>query len=100
MKDNRDTLKVLRSLDKKPNTTQRELASNLGYSIGKLNYCLKKLQGKGYIKIKNFQKNPNKINYMYLLTPKGITEKAKLTVNYMKSIANEYDELKKDLKRK
>ena len=54
MKDNRDTLKVLRSIDKKPNTTQRELASNLGYSIGKLNYCLSALKSKGFVKVNNF----------------------------------------------
>tara|TARA_B110000971_G_C19745059_1_gene379335 strand:- start:43 stop:339 length:297 start_codon:yes stop_codon:yes gene_type:complete len=98
MKDTKETLSVLRKIEKNSKATQREMASELGYSIGKLNYCIKKLQNKGLIKINNFKKNPNKINYIYLLTPKGASEKAKLTINYMKSIAAEYDDLKKDLK--
>ena len=100
MKNTRETLSVLRKIEKNSNATQREMATDLGYSIGKLNYCIKKLQIKGLIKINNFKKNPNKLNYIYVLTPKGVSEKAKLTINYMKRIALEYDELKKDLKTK
>tara|TARA_B100000780_G_C20787240_1_gene312638 strand:- start:89 stop:391 length:303 start_codon:yes stop_codon:yes gene_type:complete len=100
MKNTRETLSVLRKIEKNSNATQREMATDLGYSIGKLNYCIKKLQIKGLIKINNFKKNPNKLNYIYVLTPKGVSEKAKLTINYMKRIALEYDELKKDLKKK
>ena len=74
------------------------MAKELGYSIGKLNYCLKKLQNKGLIKIKNFKQNPNKLKYAYLLTPKGIAEKTKQKINYMKVVSKEYDELRKDLK--
>ena len=76
------------------------MAGELGFSLGKLNYCLKALKNKGLIKIRNFQKNPNKINYLYVLTPKGISEKTRLTINFMERKFNEYEELKKELKRK
>ena len=96
-KDNQDHFEILRKLQKKPNSTQRELASSLGFSLGKLNYCLKALQDKGFVKIKNFNKNPNKFNYLYLLTPRGISAKTQLTVNFMKKKMKEYDELKREL---
>ena len=97
MKENSDHFDVLRKIQKKPESTQRELAEELGFSLGKLNYCLKALHAKGLIKMQNFKKNPKKINYIYVLTPKGITEKTKLTINFMKRKMNEYDELKKEL---
>ncbi len=97
MENNQDHFDVLRKIQKKPNSTQRELALELGFSLGKLNYCLKALQKKGLVKIENFKKNPNKINYFYVLTPAGIAEKTKLTVNFMKRKMKEYDELKKEL---
>ena len=96
-KDSEDHFKVLRSIQKHPKSSQRMLAKDLGFSLGKLNYCIKALQQKGLVKIKNFQKNPNKINYLYVITPKGISEKAKLTLNFMKRKMKEYDELKKEL---
>ena len=99
MKDNKDHFEVLRKKIK-PETTQRELADELGFSLGKLNYCLKALRAKGLIKIENFRKNPNKINYIYVLTPKGIAEKTKLTINFMKRKMKEYDELKSEMKGK
>ena len=95
-----DQLDILRKVEKKPNSTQRELAKELGFSLGKFNYCIKALQQKGFIKIKNFKQNPNKINYLYVLTPQGIAEKTKLTLNFMKRKIREYDELKKELKGK
>ena len=98
MDDNQDHFNVMREIQKHPKTSQRDLAQNLGFSLGKLNYCLKALQQKGLIKMKNFEKNPNKLNYIYVLTPKGISEKAKLTINFMKRKMKEYDELKKELK--
>ena len=67
--------------------------------MGKLNYCIKALRAKGLIKIENFKKNPKKLNYIYILTPKGITEKSKLTINFMKRKMREYDELKSELER-
>ena len=73
------------------------MADELGFSLGKLNYCLKALRAKGLIKIENFKKNPNKINYIYVLTPKGIAEKTKLTINFMKRKMKEYEELKKEI---
>ena len=97
MNDNQDHFNVLRKIDKNPKTTQRELAKKLGFSLGKLNYCLQSLKEKGLVKIENFRKNPNKINYFYVLTPKGITAKTKLTINFMKSKMKEYDELKDEL---
>ena len=99
MKDNQDQFEVLRKIQKKPNSTQRELAEELGFSLGKLNYCLKALKVKGFVKINNFKKNPNKINYLYVLTPKGISEKTKLTISFMKRKMREDDELKSELKK-
>jgi len=99
MDDNQDHFNVLRKINSKPQSTQRELAEALGFSLGKLNYCLKSLKEKGLIKMGNFEKNPNKINYIYVLTPRGISEKAKLTLNFMKRKMKEYDELKKEMKK-
>ena len=100
MKNQEDNFDILRKIQQKPESTQRELAEELGFSLGKLNYCLKALQSKGLVKIENFKKNPNKINYFYVLTPKGIAQNTKLTLNYMKRKMKEYDELKKELKGK
>ena len=100
MNDNQDHFNVLRKIQNKPESTQRELAEELGFSLGKLNYCLKALKAKGLIKINNFKHNPNKINYIYVLTPKGISEKTQLTLNFMKRKMEEYDELKKEIKKK
>ena len=100
MNDNNDHFEVLRKIQKKPETTQRELAEELGFSLGKLNYCMKALQQKGLIKIKNFKKNPKKINYLYVLTPKGIEHKLNLTLKFMKKKMQEYDELKKEINKR
>lgn len=94
-----DNFEVLRKIYKKPDASQREMAEELGFSLGKLNYCLKELKNKGLIKINNFHKNPNKILYAYILTPKGITAKTKLTVAFMKRKMKEYDELKKEIEK-
>ena len=99
MDDNQDHFNVLRKINSKPQSSQRELAEELGFSLGKLNYCLKALKKKGLIKMTNFGKNPNKLNYIYVLTPRGITEKTKLTINFMKRKMQEYDELKKEIKK-
>ena len=100
MKENQDYLNLLRKIKKKPNFSQRELANELGFSLGKLNYCLNSLRLKGLVKINNFKNNKNKINYIYILTPKGISKKAKLTINFMKRKMKEYEELKKELDNK
>ncbi len=98
MDENKDHFEVLRKIQKKPESTQRELAEELGFSLGKLNYCLKALQEKGLVKINNFKKNKNKINYFYVLTPRGIDHRIKLTIKFMKRKMQEYDELKKEMK--
>ena len=94
-----EEFEILRSINKNPNTTQRELANELGFSLGKLNYCIRALKAKGLVKIENFKKNPNKLNYLYLLTPKGISEKSEMTLNFMKRKMLEYNELKNELKK-
>jgi len=98
MRNNQEKFNILRKIVEKPESTQRELAQGLNLSLGKLNYCLKALRQKGLVKIKNFKKNPKKINYIYVLTPKGLSEKTKLTINFMKRQMEEYDKLKKELK--
>ena len=92
MKDNQDHFEVLRKIQNRPNSTQRELASELG-TLGKLNYY--KSSSKKPVKIENFKKS-NKINYFYVLTPAGLAEKTKLTINFKRKM-KEYDELKKEL---
>ena len=96
MNENQDHFELLRKIHKKPEVTQRALANELGFSLGKLNYCLKSLRTKGLIKIKNFKKNPKKINYFYVLTPNGLAAKTNLTINYIKKKLKEYDELKNE----
>lgn len=97
MEKNIDYLNLLIAIKKKPNISQRKLANELGFSLGKLNYCINALRLKGLIKIKNFRNNKNKIKYLYLLTPKGLSKKARLTVDFMKKKMIEYEELKKEL---
>ena len=97
--DNLDEFNLMRKLKNRPISTQRELADELGFSLGKLNYCLKALKKKGLVKINNFTNNKNKINYIYILTPKGISAKARLTINFMKQKMKEYDELKKEIQK-
>tara|TARA_B110000027_G_C16122551_1_gene304246 strand:+ start:5305 stop:5637 length:333 start_codon:yes stop_codon:yes gene_type:complete len=92
-----DSLNLLRKIKTKPNATQRELAEELGFSLGKLNYCLKALIGKGLVKIKNFKNNPKKLNYAYILTPRGIIKKTTLTINFMNRKIQEYEELKSEI---
>ena len=100
MKNEQDHFEVLRRIQKNPDSSQRELAEVLGFSLGKLNYCLKSLQKKGLVKLQNFQKKTNKINYLrYVITPKGISERTKLTINFMKRKMKEYDELKSELEK-
>jgi EPS-associated MarR family transcriptional regulator len=88
---------ILRKIGNKSELSQREMAKELGFSLGKLNYCLKELQKKGLIKMRNFRNNKNKINYFYILTPKGITSKTILAINFMKRKMKEYDELKSEI---
>ena len=96
-KENQDHFNVLRKINRKPDSKQRELAKELGFSLGKLNYCLNALKEKGLIKISNFSKNSNKFGYIYVLTPKGIKKKTQMTVDFMKRKMKEYDELKQEI---
>ena len=73
------------------------MAKSLDISLGKLNYCLKALKEKGLIKINNFKKSKSKLGYIYLLTPRGVSQKTQLTINFMKRKLKEYDELKNEL---
>ena len=98
MNKNKNELELLRKISKKPDISQRELSKQLGFSLGKLNYLLKELQKKGLIKIKNFKKNKKKINYLYILTPQGISLKTKLAINFMKRMMEEYDSLRVEQK--
>ncbi len=97
MTNRQDDLNILRVLSKKSKHSQRNLANELGFSLGKLNYCLKALKEKGMVKINNFSNSKKKLNYIYILTPKGIQEKTRLTINFMKQKMNEYEDLKKEL---
>ena len=96
-KNNQDQLNVMRKIMEYPDLSQRDLAAKLGFSLGKLNYCLKELKVKGFVKMNNFKKNKNKMKYIYVLTPNGIAAKTKLTINFMKRKMQEYDELKKEI---
>ena len=96
-KNIQDQLNVMRKIEKNTNLTQRDLAAELGFSLGKINYCLKELRIKGFIKMNNFKKSKNKIKYVYVLTPGGIAVKTRLTINFMKNKMKEYDELKKEI---
>lgn len=89
--------RVLHFLEEEPKLTQRELAQRLGISLGGANYCLKALIEIGHIKAGNFSKNTNKSVYLYLLTPQGIAEKAKLTAGFLKRKLAEYQALKKEI---
>ncbi len=88
---------ILKSLERDLHLTQRQLSNDLGVSLGKVNYCLKSLTEKGFIKVNNFRNSSKKIQYSYLLTPKGIEEKAKLTLDFIRIKTQEYDTLKQEI---
>ena len=99
-KENNNEFEILRKINSNPKISQRILASKLGISLGKLNYCLKALKQKGLIKLSNFKKNKNKMNYVYILTPKGVSHKTKLTIKFMKQKLKEYEDLQKEASKK
>ena len=98
MKNSEDHFKLLRKLNENPSSSQRKMADDLGFSLGKLNYCLNELKNKGFVKVKNFKKSKRKLSYLYMLTPSGFTMKKNLTLDFMKKKIKEYDELKKEIK--
>ena len=89
-----ESLELMHILEKNPHLTQRQLSKEIGSSIGKVNYCLKGLKEIGYIKIKNFKNSNNKLNYAYILTPKGIKQKIYITKKYIEKKIQEHDKLK------
>ena len=99
MDNKSEFLNILRKIYTKNNLSQRTLAKDLGFSLGKLNYCLNALVKKGFVKINNFKNNPNKIGYIYVLTPMGIKEKGKLTIDFMNRMMKEYDQLKSEIEK-
>jgi len=90
-------LDLLRKLQTNPECTQRELSHDMGVSLGKINYCIKKLTEKGWIKLKNFSSSSNKLGYMYLLTPQGIEQKARLTTSFLKIKIQEFEILRAEI---
>ena len=90
--------KILKRLEANPKISQRELAQELGISLGKVNYCLKALMQKGLLKVNNFRNNQNKSAYLYLLTPNGVEEKTKVTIRFMQCKMDEYETLKQEIK--
>tara|TARA_B110000305_G_C19435697_1_gene638804 strand:- start:1325 stop:1645 length:321 start_codon:yes stop_codon:yes gene_type:complete len=98
MKNSEDHFKLLRNLNENPSSSQRKMADELGFSLGKLNYCLKELKKRGLVKVKNFKKSEKKLSYLYMLTPSGFTMKKNLTLDFMKKKIKEYEELKNEIK--
>jgi EPS-associated MarR family transcriptional regulator len=92
-----NALRVMRLLQANPDLTQRELAQQLGLSVGGLNYCLKALIDKGWVKMQNFSQSKNKFGYVYILTPTGMAEKAALTSRFLKRKMSEYEALKAEI---
>jgi EPS-associated MarR family transcriptional regulator len=88
---------LLKILEENPGLSQRELAKRLGISLGKVNFCLNALVTKGSLKINNFRKSGNKLAYAYLLTPRGVEEKARITVQFLKYKVQEYERLRKEI---
>ena len=90
--------RLLKILSKNPNFTQREMAKKMGISLGKVNYCVSELSKKGFIKINRFKSSKNKIRYIYLLTPRGLEEKARLTLSFLRRKELEYEEISRQIK--
>ena len=90
-------LEILRKIDENPNLTQRQIAEQMGLSLGKINYLIHALMGKGFLMIDNFKKSNNKLGYLYLLTPEGVETKKKLTILFLQRKSEEFDKLKKEL---
>ena len=99
MPNQQSKYQLLKSLEQDANLTQRQLSEELGISLGKVNYCLNSLIQKGFVKINNFKNSNHKLQYSYLLTPKGIEEKTKLTIEFLKVKTEEYEELKKEVEK-
>jgi EPS-associated MarR family transcriptional regulator len=90
-------VRVMRLLQAKPDMSQRDLAAHVGISLGSLNYCLKALMDKGFVKLENFQNSKHKFKYFYILTPAGISQKGALTGRFLKRKMQEYEALKAEI---
>lgn len=88
---------VMKFIEEHPEIKQRDLARELGISLGAVNFCVKALVEKGWVKVHNFSENPNKLAYLYLLTPKGMAEKAQLTRRFLVRKREEYEALEREL---
>ena len=89
--------KLFSLVEQQPDISQRELAKEMGISLGKTNYCLKALMDKGWLKARNFKNSNNKIAYAYVLTPRGLREKARITTRFLKRKVSEYEMLKTEI---
>jgi EPS-associated MarR family transcriptional regulator len=94
-----DILCILREINDNPQVTQRELSARLGLSLGKINYLLQSLIQKGFVKADNFKNSTNKIAYLYLLTPSGLEEKARITYRFLQRKTEEYERLAQEIRR-
>ena len=90
-------LEILRKIEENPNLTQRQIAEQMGLSLGKINYLIQALLGKGFLMIDNFKRSDNKLGYLYLLTPEGVETKKKLTTLFLRRKSEEFDKLKKEM---
>ena len=89
--------RLLKILEADPNLTQRQMAGEMGISLGKFNYCLKELVKKGFVKVERFTSSENKAAYMYILTPNGIEEKSRITVSFLKRKMQEFEAIKQQI---
>jgi EPS-associated MarR family transcriptional regulator len=97
--DDEVRLAILRILDRRPEVSQRELARELGLSLGKTNYCLRALMARGWVKARNFRNNRNKLAYAYVLTPAGLRAKATATLNFLERKQREFEQLQAEIAR-
>jgi EPS-associated MarR family transcriptional regulator len=95
--DDETRYRLLRALEANPELSQRELAAELGVSVGKANYCLRALFDKGLVKLGNARRNPDKRAYIYLLTPQGIKEKAAVAHRFLQRKQAEYEALGREI---
>lgn len=97
MFDDTTSYGLLKTLEHNPSLSQRDLAKRLGISLGKVNYCLNALVEKGCLKVNNFRNSDNKLAYAYVLTPRGIEERARITVHFLKYKVQEYEQLRAEI---
>src|SRR5512137_1967173 len=97
MIDDTTSYGLLKTLENNPSLSQRDLAKRLGVSLGKINFCLNALVAKGSLKINNFRNSDNKLAYAYLLTPSGVEQKARMTVQFLKYKVQEYERLRAEI---